>query len=137
MGDPVNQAARFEPANKDYGTLIVIGETTYEAAKEHIEVRLLDKLIVKGKTKPIAVYELLGRKGEIEEKRGQVASLYETALKAHWDRKWDAAESALNQALTLDQHDGPCARLLKRVNDYRIAPPEDSWSGEFIRATKD
>jgi adenylate cyclase len=28
MGDAVNQAARLEPANKDYGTLIIMGEAT-------------------------------------------------------------------------------------------------------------
>ncbi len=137
MGDPVNQAARFEPANKDYGTMIAIGETTYEAAKDHIEARMLDKIIVKGKTRPILLYELIARKGEIDEQRRKVTDLYEEALKAHWDRDWDRAERLLKQALSLDQEDGPCVKLLLRISGYREAEPEVGWNGEFIRATKD
>ncbi|NQZ60172.1 MAG: CHASE2 domain-containing protein, partial [Lentisphaeraceae bacterium] len=44
MGDAVNLAARLEPTNKVYGTLIMIGESTYALAKDDIECRLLDKV---------------------------------------------------------------------------------------------
>lgn len=137
MGDPVNQAARFEPANKDYGTLIVMGETTYQAAKEHIEVRLLDKLIVKGKTVPILIYELLARKGGLSQEKSKIVALYETALKLHWDRKWEEAEAAIQEALSLDPNDGPCVSMLKRINGYVKNPPAQGWKGEYIRLTKD
>ncbi|MFC2088634.1 CHASE2 domain-containing protein, partial [Calditrichota bacterium] len=70
MGDSVNLGARLEPANKEYDTLIMIGQNTYEMAKEEIIVRQLDLLRVKGKTAPIKVYELVGlkEKGITEEK---------------------------------------------------------------------
>ncbi|HDR05632.1 MAG TPA: adenylate/guanylate cyclase domain-containing protein, partial [Candidatus Marinimicrobia bacterium] len=58
MGDAVNAAARFESANKQYGTYIMIGDNTYKLAKEYIEVRILDKIVVKGKAIPIIVYNL-------------------------------------------------------------------------------
>lgn len=137
MGDPVNQAARFEPANKDYGTLILIGETTYKLAAHAIEARLLDKLVVKGKSKPILVYELIARKGDLSADRRRIIDLYEEALKLHWERQWDAAEKRISDALSLDPEDGPCARLRIRISDYRMNPPASGWSGEHIRTSKD
>ena len=137
MGDAVNQAARLEPANKEYGTLIMIGETTYAAAKEAIEARLLDRMIVKGKTIPISIYELLARKGGLSAEKSKVVELYQEALKLHWDRKWDEAIKLLRNALELDQRDSPSAKLITRIEGYKVSPPPDGWTGEFIQLRKD
>jgi adenylate cyclase len=137
MGDSVNQASRFEPANKEYGTQIIIGETTYAGAKEHLETRLLDKIVVVGKTKPIEIYELIARKGEITEQKRNVVSLYEKALRLHWGRQWDESLSCLADALGLDPEDGPCVRLRDVVASYKESPPPDSWEGEYVRKSKD
>jgi adenylate cyclase len=136
MGDAVNQAARFEPANKEYGTLIIVGETTAEEAKDSIEVRLLDKMIAKGKTKPISIYELIARKGQMSGQKGKVVALYEQALRLHWERKWDEAAGILGRALELDPGDVPSVTLLERINKYKETPPPDSWNGEFVQTRK-
>ncbi len=62
IGDEVNLGARLESLNKDYQTdkHIIISEGTYEAAGEALEVRRLGEVKVKGKTRPVVVYELLG-----------------------------------------------------------------------------
>jgi adenylate cyclase len=62
IGDEVNLGARLESLNKDYQTAkhIIISDATYEAAKDSIEVRELGEVKVKGKTRPVVVYELLG-----------------------------------------------------------------------------
>ena len=64
VGDGVNLGARLESLNKEYQTKvpIIISESTYEAAKDHLEVRRLGEVIVKGKTRPVVVYELQGLK---------------------------------------------------------------------------
>ena len=56
--------ARLESLNKEYATSthIIIGEGTYAAAKDAIEVRRLGEVTVKGKTRPVVVYELLALK---------------------------------------------------------------------------
>ncbi|HWM79472.1 MAG TPA: adenylate/guanylate cyclase domain-containing protein, partial [Methylomirabilota bacterium] len=61
-GDGVNVAARVESLNKEYKTetSIIISETTYVAAKDVLDVRRLGEATVKGKTRPIVVYELRG-----------------------------------------------------------------------------
>jgi adenylate cyclase len=66
VGDGVNLGARLESLNKEYQTKvpIIISESTYEAARDHLEVRRLGEVIVKGKTRPVVVYELQGLKND-------------------------------------------------------------------------
>ncbi len=137
MGDPVNQAARFEPANKDYDTEIMIGESTYELARDHIESRLLDKIVVKGKTVPIQIYELIAKKGEISEDRRKIRDLYEDGLRRHWERDWEGALGCFKKALAIDSHDGASLTLIKRVEGYQITEPPEGWCGEYVRTSKD
>jgi len=65
VGDAVNLGARLESLNKEYQTTIpiIISETTYEAARDVLEVRRLGEVLVKGKTRPVVVYELLDVRG--------------------------------------------------------------------------
>ena len=59
MGDNVNLGARLEGTNKEYGTRIIISENTYALVKDHFIVRELDNIRVKGKSKPVLMYELV------------------------------------------------------------------------------
>jgi len=59
LGDTVNIASRLEGQNKNYLTQILISESTYKLVKEKVNAKLVDKVIVKGKTKSVKVYELI------------------------------------------------------------------------------
>ncbi|HIF14759.1 MAG TPA: GAF domain-containing protein, partial [Bacteroidetes bacterium] len=59
IGDGVNLAARLESACKQYGARILVSEFTYKALKATYKSREIDKVVVKGKTKPVGVYEIL------------------------------------------------------------------------------
>jgi len=58
MGDNVNLGARLEGTNKQYLTNIIISEFTYGLVKDRIIARELDNIRVKGKNKPVLIYEL-------------------------------------------------------------------------------
>jgi class 3 adenylate cyclase/CHASE2 domain-containing sensor protein len=62
MGDTVNTAARFRPANWIYDNLgsTIIGEGTYVQVKDIVQTRPLDRLLLKGKRKPVNIYEVRG-----------------------------------------------------------------------------
>ena len=62
MGDNVNLGSRLEGTNKVYSTTIIISEFTYEKVKDHIIARELDLIRVKGKAKPVKIYELIDMK---------------------------------------------------------------------------
>jgi len=59
IGDNVNLGARLEGTNKIYSTNIIISEYTYEQVKEQVIVRELDLIRVKGKDRPVTIYELI------------------------------------------------------------------------------
>ncbi|MDX9897411.1 MAG: CHASE2 domain-containing protein [Spirochaetia bacterium] len=59
MGDNVNLCSRLEATNKEYGTSIIISEYTYAQVKDTFIVRELDNIRVKGKNKPVLIYELV------------------------------------------------------------------------------
>ena len=66
MGDNVNLGARLEGTNKQYGTNIIISEFTYGLVKDYFIVRELDNIRVKGKNKPVLIYELVDCIGSID-----------------------------------------------------------------------
>jgi adenylate cyclase len=66
MGDNVNLGARLEGTNKEYSTEIIISEFTYGLVKDRVIARELDNIRVKGKNKPVLIYELIDCIGSIE-----------------------------------------------------------------------
>jgi adenylate cyclase len=135
MGDEVNLAARLEPANKDYGTQIILGPQTYAGAKEHIHARTLDKIIVKGRSEAVLIYELLGLSEAPAP--GAWLAAYEQGLECLWHRQWDEADLMFEKAIRLRGGDSPSELQRARIQQYRVHPPASNWQGEFTRAAKD
>ncbi|MFH0909701.1 MAG: adenylate/guanylate cyclase domain-containing protein [bacterium] len=117
MGDAVNLASRLEPLNKEYGTTIIISEHTRAQAPKDLELRLLDRVVVYGKTQAVEVYELLGRKGGVPPDKQRVVTLYETAMRASWQKDIAAARIAIDDALRIDPNDGPGLRLKDKLSN--------------------
>ncbi|MEK6709986.1 MAG: adenylate/guanylate cyclase domain-containing protein [Nitrospinota bacterium] len=136
MGDTVNTAARFEGANKQYGSNIMIGQFTYEASKHAIEARELDLINVVGKKEPVPIYELLAKKGELTPGKMKALEFYHQGLLVHRERRFDEAMGMFAQGLALDKTDGPCKALVKRCEEYIIDPPPKNWNGAFVMTSK-
>jgi adenylate cyclase len=60
IGDAVNLGARLESLNKDYGTRILISEATRDRLTIPVETRRIGEVTVKGKTRPVVVFEVIG-----------------------------------------------------------------------------
>lgn len=136
MGDAVNQASRFEGANKQYGTYIMIGEETLKQARDKIEVRILDKLVVKGKLIPITVYELMAKKGELSDEQALIRAHFTKGIELYWNRQWDEAIKYFKQAIAVTGEDPPSKVFISRCEIYKVNPPGDNWQGEFVMTTK-
>ena len=65
-GDNVNLGARLEGTNKQYGTNIIISEYTYGLVKDRVVARELDNIRVKGKNRPVQIYELIDLKEDAD-----------------------------------------------------------------------
>ena len=86
VGDSVNLASRLEGANKIYGSRILIAQPTAELVKDEFLLRKLDVLRVKGKLKPMAVYEVLAENSNANGDLQSRARQYETAFD-HYQRR--------------------------------------------------
>jgi adenylate cyclase len=136
IGDPVNLAARLESACKQYNINIMISEETYLAAKDHIEVRLLDNIAVKGKKEGVFVYELLGRKDKLIQEVRDFNDCYVEALAAYNGREWDKAIELFEKAEYLKRSDDPASRkLAEKSKLFKAEPPAadaDLWATDVL-----
>lgn len=83
MGDNVNLAARCESGAKSYGVFtMVTGQTKEEAEKEdtHCVFRYLDRIVVKGRTQPVDVYEIMGLEDDLDEQNFECKEHFEKGI---------------------------------------------------------
>ncbi len=131
LGDGVNLASRLEGANKEYGTLYMISDATYQKAKSRIRGRFLDFLAVKGKKEPVKVHELVCELGQEPPGLIEMHEQYNQGIALHLERKWDEAIATFEDLLTRHPDDGPSKTYLKRCHEYKENPPPDNWDGSY------
>ncbi len=119
IGDNVNLAARLESLTKQYGCKIIISENFKNKLTKQYHLRLLDHVIVAGKTKPIKIYQvyLTKPKFNIQE--------YENALFHYKNKQWDSAIFILNK---LKLNDFASNLLYKRCLTLKKENPKN-WDG--------
>src|ERR1700676_1587847 len=142
LGDAVNLSSRLEGLNKDYGTHIIVNETTYQGAKgDGFVFRELDLMRVKGKLQPVTIYQLMGRKedfdadGSTETVRLQV-EMFTRARELSRGRQWKAAQGAFQEFLDKWPKDGPSRVYVERCQEYIAAGPPANWDGVFVMTHK-
>ncbi len=136
MGDGVNLAARLEGVNKQYGTYLLISEFTYEAAKEHIEVRELDMIRVVGKNEPIRIYEVMGKKGEVPAGILKAAKYFSKGLLLYRSQDWEEAAKYFAHANKLYGKDEASHTFFERCKNFGKESPGADWDGVYQMATK-
>ncbi len=130
MGDHVNLASRLEGLNKQYGTRIILSEFTLREAGEGFLCRELDLVRVKGKRKPVRIYELLGLRPQGKGGDASWIEVFEGALSLYRERRWEEAEVGFREVLRRRPNDGPSKLFLKRCEILKASPPP-SWEGIF------
>lgn len=137
MGDGVNLTSRLESANKIYGTTIMISESTYSKVKSEVLVRIIDKIVVKGKTKPITVYELLGLKED--KKAVEMFDNYKNYIdgyKKFRDMEFGTAKIFFEKSIDENPNDKLSKIYLERSENFILDPPADDWDGVSILMSK-
>jgi adenylate cyclase len=137
LGDDVNLASRLEGQSKPYGVGTVIGPRTRELTPEFAALEL-DLIRVKGKTRPVRIFTLLGdpEMAESVEFKSH-AGRHERLLAAYRSQKWDEAESLLAQCRQADLHLGKLYDLYaERISAFRQNPPGADWDGTYTATSK-
>jgi adenylate cyclase len=138
MGDSVNLGSRIEGLTKNYGADIIVSEFVKAQTPETI-YRELDIVRVKGKDKPVTIFEPLGKGEDVQAETLLELNLYHEALKYYRNQDWDLAEKQLKtlEKMTVEGGNAPLyAMYLARIKQFRKAPPAKNWDGVFTHETK-
>ncbi len=136
LGDAVNLASRLEGINKMYNTSIICSEFTYELVKDKIACRILDVVRVKGKKKPVAIYEVLGFTDDITRETGIFIQEYADGLNLYRNREFNDALKIFSKLLLQQPGDAASKLLKERCEMYIVNPPGPDWDSAFERREK-
>ena len=141
MGDTVNLAARLEPAAKQYGVYTFVAENTYKVVKDQFEWRLLDFIRVKGKNKPVKVYELFSEKNNLVNNQSDLINAFNNGLDLYFKGEWSLALKKFNEAAKLEEDfeyrpTTPSKIYVERCEAFKKSPPEKDWDGVWTMNTK-
>ncbi|MBE7492697.1 MAG: adenylate/guanylate cyclase domain-containing protein [Planctomycetes bacterium] len=140
MGDAVNLAARLEPQCKEYGTDILVGPKTAEAVKGEFTLRRIDLMVVKGKSEPTEVFEVLGDR-EVPDFVRQLLAEYERGIDLFRDRQFAAALECFKRAQAHEPNattgeTTPSGLYIARCEELILHPPAGSFTGVYVKKTK-
>jgi adenylate cyclase len=136
MGDSVNLASRLEGLNKEYGTRIIISESTYrELRSPRTLVRELDLIRVKGKLLPVMIYEVLNAEALGNDGK-ELVEVFNRGVEAYKRRDWRGAGQAFEQVLDRWPNDGPARVFRLRCEEYLAEEPDANWDGVYVMKHK-
>ncbi|MCE9596417.1 MAG: adenylate/guanylate cyclase domain-containing protein [Spirochaetia bacterium] len=140
LGDSVNLAARLEGINKYYGTDIIVSESTFAVVKDRFLFRPLDVVAVKGKTRGVVIYQLLGEISDPETQPApdviQAQKLTEQGFNAFMNRDFETALATYSELAKRFPHDPLGKMFLERCQEYLNNPPGADWDGVTHMKTK-
>jgi adenylate cyclase len=131
MGNTVNLASRLEGVNKQYGTWILVSETTFLEGGASFAARRLDMVRVVGIQEPVRLYELVDEKREISSSMEEALEIFDEGLQLFEQREWKKARDYFRQVLDIVPQDGPSQFYIERCDKFVKKAPPESWDGVF------
>ncbi len=137
IGDGVNLASRLESACKEYSAQILISEFTYRKMKGTYRTREIDRVIVKGKTEPIGVYEVLDfHTEETFPNLRDTVDQFLGGLAQYRAGDFDRAIKGFTAALALHPGDKLSQTYIDRCKFLKAHPVEGKWDGVWVMKSK-
>jgi adenylate cyclase len=136
LGDSVSTAARIESKCKEYGCLLLVGESTYKATKDDFFYLKVDDLQVKGKSVGLSIYTVLDIKGTHAERKSQ--EMHKRMHEAYKSQKFDEAIYICER---LKRHfdgkvEGYYEMWIERCEYMKTQDLPEDWNGVFIATSK-
>ncbi len=148
MGDMVNLAARCESGAKAYGAYIMITEETMLASKEtrdDIAFRYLDRIVVKGRKQPVAMFEPTGFNSELTTETQDCLDCFQQGIDKYLKQDWDGALAMFEKSKGFEPNkpgitpgvvDNPSMILIDRCQIMKENPPGADWDGVYVMTSK-
>ncbi len=150
MGDSVNLASRMESGGKLLGVYTMVTESTKAECEKHGDgdrfvFRQLDRIVVKGRTQPVAVYEIVGFKEQVSAQTLDCVGIYAQGIERYLARDWAEAVARFERSAALEPNQpgqspgivsNPSLVLLARCHHLRDHPPGPDWDGVYVMKEK-
>lgn len=148
MGDNVNLAARMESGAKSLGVYIMVTEATKTECEKHggdrVVFRYLDKIVVKGRSQGVPVFEVVGFRTDLPPKTFECLSVYAQGIERYLAQDWDGATKLFEQSAGLEPNQphyrgiesNPSLIMLKRCAYMKTHPPGANWDGVYVMKEK-
>jgi adenylate cyclase len=101
--------------------------------------------VVKGRTQPVEMYEVMGFTADLSAESAGCIEIYSTGIERYLARDWDGAASAFSRSASLEPfrpglqpgvHENPSLVMIGRCAEMKAAPPGDDWDGRHVMKTK-
>jgi adenylate cyclase len=136
IGDGVNLAARIESSCKKYGAKILMSEYTFHALKATYRTRQVDCVIVKGKTEPVRVYEVLDyHSKESFPNMIEALEMFNNGIEYYNEGNWDKAITQFKKAQKINPDDKCSNMYVERCDILKKRDPKD-WDGVWVATSK-
>jgi len=137
IGDGVNLAARLESACKQYSTRILVSDSTYRKLRGTYRSREIDLVVVKGKTEPVLIHEILDYHTEstFPNMMGALNS-FKYGVQNYREQNWGHAIEAFKGTLELNPMDELSKIYIERCQVLADDPPDTDWDGVWVMTSK-
>jgi adenylate cyclase len=136
IGDGVNLASRLESACKQYAAKILMSESTYKGLKGTYRIRDVDKVLVKGKTQTVRIFEVLDfHTEETFPNLMEAVGLFKCGREHYDEGNWEKAQQFFRNAFNLNPSDKLAETYVIRCEKLKADPPKD-WNGIWVMTSK-
>lgn len=137
LGDGVNLASRLENINRHYGTMVLISEFTLRALRATYRTREVDRVVVKGKSEAVALYEVLDHHDESTFPHMiDALAAYRDGLALYRQQRWSDAVASFERARSLHPADQLPGVYVERCRHFVEHPPSSDWDGVWRMTEK-
>lgn len=147
MGDNVNLAARCESGARSYGVFTLVTESTVSEALrfgDECVFRYLDSTVVKGRAKPVCLYEITGLRSHLHSDVFECLALFAEGVAHYQEQRWQLALNLFLKSAELEPWrpglpgvtSNPSLVMAERCRHLKQHPPGDDWDGVYIMKTK-
>ncbi|HEX7518514.1 MAG TPA: CHASE2 domain-containing protein [Chthoniobacterales bacterium] len=133
IGDAVNLASRLEALTRTYPVDILAGASASELIRDEFHLRSVALVQVKGKTRPVEIFTLIGAKNDPRDQELlQRLEIYEAGFRRFRERDFTQARVLFSRFLESYPEDALATMYLERALEYEEQPPDESWNAVEI-----
>ena len=132
LSDHVNLTARLEGLTKFYGASLLISGEVFQRLKDSspYQIRFLDRVIVRGKTEPIAIYEVMNAEPEsLKILKLATQAKFQEGIEFYRQRQFQVAQSCFAAVLAINPQDQAAQLYLERVQLLQVDQVPEDWDG--------